>query len=95
MIPRGWIAVWAVVCAAAAVSTALLNASASSGQQPEVEDQVRAECAELVADVERQLAKARAEREDTRGGMLAFSRVQVGGSVDCSDDLRRHFEGYR
>ncbi|MFE7267825.1 hypothetical protein ACFU9B_38400 [Streptomyces sp. NPDC057592] len=86
---RSWIAAWAVLCAAGLAATAGLNAS--SAPDPRPEKPVSAECAERVADIETQLAKAK--REDKGDEVLVFSRIQVGTEEDCRDDLRNHFRG--
>ncbi|MBL3671285.1 hypothetical protein JL475_36310 [Streptomyces sp. M2CJ-2] len=85
---RMWVATWAVLCAAV---TAELNASSAPDPQPE--KPVSAECAEYIADIERQLAKAEQEGKDD--GVLTFSRAQVGTEDDCSKELRNHFGGDR
>ncbi|MEU0300626.1 hypothetical protein ABZ252_14315 [Streptomyces sp. NPDC006175] len=85
---RAWVAAWAVLCAAGLGVTAGLNASSSSG--PQTEMRVSAECAELIADLEKQLAKTPQEGNDA---VLGFSRVQVGAENDCRDELREHFRG--
>ncbi|MER5612218.1 hypothetical protein [Streptomyces sp. NPDC002215] len=86
---RSWIAAWAMLCAAGLAATAGLNASSAPDPQPE--KPVSAECAERIADIETQLAKAR--REDKGDGVLAFSQTQVGTENDCLDDLRNQFRG--
>ncbi|MET8743723.1 hypothetical protein [Streptomyces sp. NPDC004728] len=86
---RSWIAAWAMLCAAGLAATAGLNASSAPDPQPE--KPVSAECAERIADIETQLAKAR--REDKGDGVLAFSPIQVGTENDCLDDLRNQFRG--
>ncbi|MET7604115.1 hypothetical protein ABZU45_24860 [Streptomyces avermitilis] len=86
---RRWVAAWAVLCAAGLAATALLNASSAPAPQPE--KSVSAECAERIADIETQLAKAK--QEGKGDGMLVFSRVPVGTEDDCRDDLRNHFRG--
>lgn len=86
---RSWIAAWAMLCAAGLAATAGLNASSAPDPQPE--KPVSAECAERIADIETQLAKAR--REDKGDGVLVFSRIQVGTENDCLDDLRNQFRG--
>ncbi|MFB6962121.1 hypothetical protein ACFCYB_35355 [Streptomyces sp. NPDC056309] len=86
---RSWVAAWAVLCAAGLAATAKLNASSAPAPQPE--KSVSAECAERIADIETQLAKA---KQEGRGdGVVALSRVQVGTEDDCRDDLRNHFRG--
>lgn len=86
---RSWIAAWAMLCAAGLAATAGLNASSAPDPQPE--KPVSAECAERIADIETQLAKAR--REDKGDGVLVFSQIQVGTENDCLDDLRNQFRG--
>ncbi|MET8417623.1 hypothetical protein ACWD7C_19640 [Streptomyces sp. NPDC005134] len=86
---RAWVAVWAVLCAACLATTAKLNAS-SAAPDPQPEKSVSA-CAERIADIETQLAKAK--QEGKGDGVLVFSRVQVGTEDDCRDDLRNHFRG--
>ncbi|MEU0626405.1 hypothetical protein [Streptomyces sp. NPDC005989] len=86
---RSWIAAWAVLCAAGLAATAGLNASSAPAPRPE--KPVSAECAERIADIETQLAKAK--REDKGDGVLTFSRIQVGTEDDCRGDLRNHFRG--
>ncbi|MFD5493277.1 hypothetical protein ACTWJ9_30170 [Streptomyces sp. GDS52] len=88
---RSWVAAWAVLCAAGLAATATLNAS--SAPEPQPEKSVSAECAERIADIEAQRAKA--EQEGKEDGVLVFSRVQVGTEGDCRDDLRNHFRGDR
>ncbi|MXM63847.1 hypothetical protein GR925_10390 [Streptomyces sp. HUCO-GS316] len=88
---RTWVAACAVLCAAGLAATAELNASSGPGPKPQ--ETVSAECAEYIADIERQLAKA---KQEGRGdGVVAFSRVQVGTKDDCRDELRNHFGGDR
>ncbi|MEV7794525.1 hypothetical protein [Streptomyces sp. NPDC087512] len=87
---RTWVAVWAVLCAAGVAATAALNASSAPDPRPEAP--VSAECAEYIADVETQLAKAR--KEGTDDGVLAFTRRRA-GAEDCGDELRDHFDGDR
>ncbi|MEU5959069.1 hypothetical protein [Streptomyces sp. NPDC047525] len=88
---RMWVAVWVVLCAAGLAATAELNASPAP--DPPSEKPVSAECAEYIADVERQLAKA--EQEGEEDGVLGFSRVRVGSEDDCRDEFRNHFGGDR
>ncbi|MBV1942627.1 hypothetical protein KUF83_39790 [Streptomyces sp. BV286] len=85
-----WIAAWVVVCVAGIAATAALNAFPVP--DPEPEKPVSAECAEYIADIEAQLAKA--EREGNDDGVLAFSRSRVGAD-DCHDALLDHFSGDR
>lgn len=86
---RSWIAAWAMLCVVGLAATAGLNASSAPDPQPE--KPVSAECAERIADIETQLAKAR--REDKGDGVLVFSQIQVGTENDCLDDLRNQFRG--
>jgi hypothetical protein len=53
---------------------------------------VSAECREYIADIEKQLDKAKKEGEGD--GILAFSR-SGGSTVDCTDELRNLFTGKR
>ncbi|MFJ8158802.1 hypothetical protein [Streptomyces sp. NPDC094468] len=85
-----WVAVWAVLCVAGIAATAALNAFPAPDPQPE--KPVSAECAEYIADIEAQLAKAKREGNDD--GVLAFSRTRV-GAHDCSDEVLDHFSGDR
>jgi hypothetical protein len=87
---RTWVAAWAVLCVAGIAATAALNAFPAPGPQPE--KPVSAECAEYIADIEAQLAKARTEGNDD--GVLAFTRPRVGAD-DCHDALLDHFSGDR
>lgn len=61
-----------------------------SGPRPE--GPVSAVCAERIADIEKQLAKAGREGDD---GVLTFSRVEGGAADDCDEELRDHFGGGR
>ncbi|MER8225629.1 hypothetical protein ABTZ58_34800 [Streptomyces sp. NPDC094143] len=88
---RAWVATWAVLCVAALAATAALNASPAA-PDPQPEKPVSAECAEYIADIEKKLAKAKAEGNDD--GVLAFTRTPVGAD-DCSDAIRDHFGGDR
>ncbi|MEU0214410.1 hypothetical protein ABZ281_04540 [Streptomyces sp. NPDC006265] len=85
-----WIGAWMVSCAVGIAATAWLNAA--SAPDPHPEEPVSAECAEHIADIETQLAKAR--REGADDGVLAFSRSKVGAD-DCSDEVLEHFSGDR
>ncbi|WP_308406497.1 hypothetical protein [Streptomyces sp. AC602_WCS936] len=92
-----WVAAWAVLCAAGIAATAALDTSPAPDPQPDPrsdrrEEPVSAECAEYIADVERQLAKAEEEGQDE--GLVAFTRTRVGAD-DCGDELRDHFGGDR
>ncbi|MEV5357787.1 hypothetical protein [Streptomyces sp. NPDC052693] len=81
---------WAVLCAAAVAATAALNASPAPDPRPE--KPVSAECAEYIANIERQLAEAK--EEGNEDGVLAFTRTRVGAD-DCSDEILDHFRGDR
>ncbi|MFE6199145.1 hypothetical protein [Streptomyces sp. NPDC057838] len=87
---RMWVATWAVLCVAASAATAALNASPPPDPQPE--QPVSAECAEYIADIEKKLARAKAEGNDD--GVLAFTRTRVGAD-DCSDAILDHFSAGR
>ncbi|WSN46561.1 hypothetical protein OG299_02025 [Streptomyces sp. NBC_01296] len=86
---RSWVAAWAVPCAAGLAATAKLNASPAPA--PQSEKSVSAECAERIADIETQLAKAK--QEGKTDGTLVFSRVRVGTEDGCRDDLHIHVRG--
>ncbi|MCQ4211333.1 hypothetical protein [Streptomyces longispororuber] len=88
---RTWGAAWAVLCAAGLAATLELNASSAPEEPPE--KPVTAECARIIADVERQLATARADGEGD--DVLAFSRVRTGTEDDCGDALRDHFRSHQ
>ncbi|MEU5768975.1 hypothetical protein ABZ782_23980 [Streptomyces asoensis] len=88
---RTWIAAWAVLCAAGTAATVALNASPAPDPQPE--KPVSAECAEYIADIESQLAEAKAQGSDD-DGVLAFTRTRA-GTDDCSDEVLDHFSGDR
>ncbi|MEU6106670.1 hypothetical protein [Streptomyces flaveolus] len=91
---RTWVAAWVVLCAVGIAATAALNASpAPDAQLEKGENPVSAECAEYIADIEKQLAKAEQEGNDD-DGVLAFSRTRAGAD-DCSDEIRDHFGGDR
>ncbi|MFJ8719508.1 hypothetical protein ACIRD9_41150 [Streptomyces violaceus] len=87
---RMWVAAWAVLCVAGIAATAALNAFSEPDTQPE--KPVSAECAEYIADIEAQLAKAKVEGNDD--GVLAFTRTRVGAD-GCGDEIRGHFSGDR
>ncbi|MGW6925206.1 hypothetical protein ACWGA9_28725 [Streptomyces sp. NPDC054950] len=87
---RMWIAAWAVLCVAGIAATAALNAFPAP--DPQTEKPVSAECAEYIADIEAQLAKAKVKGNDD--GVLAFTRIAVGAN-DCSDEVLDHFSGDR
>ncbi|MFC7880967.1 hypothetical protein ACFUVV_03620 [Streptomyces sp. NPDC057376] len=85
---RVWVAALAVMCAAGITATAALTSSPAPDPQPDRrEETVSAECAEYIADVERQLDKAQEEGQDEG---LVFTRTRVGAD-DCGDELRDHF----
>jgi hypothetical protein len=87
---RTWVAAWVVLCVAGIAATAALNAFPAPDPQPE--KPVSAECAEYIADIETQLAKAKREGNDD--GVLSFTRTRVGAD-DCSDEILDHFRGDR
>ena len=87
---RTWVAAWAVLCVAGIATTAVLNAFPAPDPQPD--EPVSAECAEYIADIETQLAKAKAKGNDD--GVLAFTRTRAGAD-DCSDEILDHFSGGR
>ncbi|WP_121717659.1 hypothetical protein [Streptomyces sp. E5N91] len=87
---RRWVAAWAVTAAVGLVATAVLNSSSTRAPRPE--EPVSAVCAERIADIEKQLAKAGREGDD---GVLTFSRVEGGAADDCDEELRDHFGGGR
>ncbi|MGV9843505.1 hypothetical protein ACWDUB_15560 [Streptomyces fungicidicus] len=87
---RAWVVAWVLLCAVGIAATVALNASPAPGPQPE--KPVSAECAEYIADIETQLAKAKQEGDDD--GVLALTRTRVGAD-DCSDEIRDHFSGDR
>lgn len=84
---RTWMATWAVLCVAGLAATAALNASLAPDEQPE--KSVSAECAQYIADIERQLAKA--EQEGRKDGVVALSGLRISGEDDCDDEVRDHF----
>lgn len=86
-----WVAAWVVLCAAGLAATAELGASSAPAPQPA--NPVSAECAEYIADIETQVAKAKQEGEED--GVLAFSRVRPGANDDCRQELSNHFGGGR
>ncbi|MFJ1958952.1 hypothetical protein ACIOGT_38560 [Streptomyces microflavus] len=81
-----WGAAWVVLCVAGLAGSAGLEASSAPDPQPD--SHVSAECRELIADIERQLDKAR--QQGGNDGLLAFSRQQP-NAEDCSDELRDFF----
>lgn len=86
-----WVAAWAVLCAAGLTATAQLGASSAPDPQPA--KPVSAECAEYIADIETQVAKAKQEGDED--GVLAFTRVRAGTEDDCRQELINHFRGDR
>ncbi|MDQ0784640.1 hypothetical protein [Streptomyces sp. B3I8] len=87
---RTWVAAGVVLCVAGIASTTALNDSPTPAPQPE--KPVSAECAQYIADIETQLAKAKREGNDD--GVLSFTRTRVGAD-DCSDEILDHFNGDR
>ncbi|WP_216587375.1 hypothetical protein [Streptomyces brasiliscabiei] len=87
---RTWVAAWAVLCVAGIAATAALNAFPAPDPRPE--KPVSVECAEYIADIEAQLAKARKKGNDD--GVLAFARSR-GRAEDCNDAILDHFNGDR
>ncbi|AMW15050.1 hypothetical protein A4E84_39710 [Streptomyces qaidamensis] len=87
---RTWLAGWVLLCGVGIAATAWLNAASAPDPRPEAP--VSPECAEYIADIETQLAKAK--QQDKDDGVLAFSRSKV-GAEDCSDEIRDHFGGDR
>ncbi|MFC9054512.1 hypothetical protein [Streptomyces anthocyanicus] len=87
---RRWVAAWAVTAAVGLVATAVLDSSSTRAPRPE--GPVSAVCAERIADIEKQLAKAGREGDD---GVLTFSRVEGGAADDCDEELRDHVGGGR
>lgn len=88
---RTWVGAWAVLCAAGLAATAVLHGSPASDPQPA--RSVSAECDQLIAEVEKQLAKSGQQRGEE--AIVAFSRVSVGTLEDCDDELRSHLDGVR
>ncbi|MFC8866526.1 hypothetical protein ACFUAC_02445 [Streptomyces sp. NPDC057148] len=92
---RVWVAALAVLCAAGITATAALNSSPAPDPRPDGREETVsaecAECAEYIADVERQLDTAQEEGQDE--GLL-FTRTRAGAD-DCGDELRDHFGGDR
>lgn len=86
-----WIAVWAVLCAGGLAATTALNTSSPRDLEPT--KPVSAKCGQYIANIERQLAKAK--QEGNEDGVLAFSGIRVGTEDDCSDELRNHFAANR
>jgi hypothetical protein len=87
---RAWAVGWAVLCVAGLAATAGLRAAPVPTSPPAMP--VSAECREYIADIEKQLDKAKQEGEGD--GILAFSR-SGGSTVDCTDELRNLFTGKR
>lgn len=88
---RAWIVTWAVLCAAGLAATYGLNTSSEPDPQPA--KPVSAQCAELIASIEKQLAKN--ERDGKKDGVVAFSRIRNADDDDCSDALHDRFGGER
>ncbi|MCX5536325.1 hypothetical protein OG785_37925 [Streptomyces sp. NBC_00006] len=88
---RAWVAAWVVLCAAGLAVTSGLNASSEPDPQPE--KPVSARCAELIAGIERQLAKN--EEDGKKGGVVAFSRIRSAGEDDCHEAIDDRFGGDR
>ncbi|WDT90254.1 hypothetical protein H0E86_34495 [Streptomyces sp. SCSIO-PteL053] len=86
---RTWAVAWAVLCAAGLAATAALQNSSSPDPRPA--RTVSAECDELIAEVQKQLAKPGQQREEE--GILAFSRGSASTLEDCDDELRRYLLG--
>lgn len=86
---RAWIVTWAVLCAAGLAATYGLNTSSEPDPQPE--KPVSAQCAELIASIEKQLAKN--ERDGKKDGVVAFSRIRNADDDDCGDALHDRFGG--
>ncbi|MFF6952923.1 hypothetical protein ACFZAD_30260 [Streptomyces iakyrus] len=87
---RTWVVGWVLLCGVGIAATAVLDAT--SAPDPRPEESVSPECAEYIADIETQLAKAKQQGSDD--GVLAFSRSKVGAD-DCSDEIHDHFGGRR
>ncbi|MGW6713942.1 hypothetical protein ACWF9X_03220 [Streptomyces globisporus] len=83
---RTWVGAWAVLCAAGLAATAALQDSSAADPRPA--ESVSAECDELIAEVEKQLAKPEQDREEE--GILAFSRGSASTLEDCDDELRSY-----
>lgn len=90
---RPWIAVGAVLCAGGVAATLALNGSSDSGRREKAP--VSAACAQYIAEVEKQLAAARAERKEDKGGVLSFSRIRTSEQENCDEELRDHFDATR
>ncbi|MEV0521929.1 hypothetical protein AB0I66_00755 [Streptomyces sp. NPDC050439] len=89
---RLWIAVWAVLCAGGLAATTALNTSSTRDAQPT--KPVSAECGRYIANIEKQLAKAKQEGDD-EDGVVALSGIRVSAEEDCGDEFRDHFAGNR
>ncbi|MEU6837883.1 hypothetical protein HLK56_31870 [Streptomyces sp. G9] len=88
---RTWVGAWAVLCAAGLAASAVLQGSPASDPQPA--RSISAECDELIAEVEKQLAKSGQQRGEE--AIVAFSRVSAGTLEDCDDELRSYLAGVR
>ncbi|MER5439911.1 hypothetical protein [Streptomyces sp. NPDC002790] len=88
---RAWIVTWAVLCAAGLAATYVLTTS--SEPEPPPKKPVSARCAELIKNIEGQIAKN--ERDGKKDGVVAFSRIRGAGQEDCGDALRDHFGSNR
>lgn len=85
---RAWGAAWVTLCAVGIAATAGLNASSTPDPR---EKPVSAECAEYIANIEKQLAKAKREGESNE--MQGFALIRVGTEDDCDDELHDHLRG--
>ncbi|WP_097993450.1 hypothetical protein [Streptomyces sp. f51] len=88
---RTWVGAWAVLCTAGLAATAVLHGSPASDPQPA--RSISAECDELIAEVEKQLAKSGQQRGEE--AIVAFSRVSAGTLEDYDDELRSYLAGVR
>ncbi|MEU5373715.1 hypothetical protein ABZ362_32935 [Streptomyces sp. NPDC005951] len=88
---RTWVGAWAVLCAAGLAATAVLQGSPAADPQPA--RSVSAECEDLVAEVEKQLAESGQQHEEE--GIVAFSRGSAGTLEDYGDELRSYVFGDR
>lgn len=94
-IPRNhlmWGAAWAVLCVAGLATTAQLNASSAPDPQPE--HPFSPQCATLIADIERQMAKTRKEESEKRH-VVAYSWVRTNTDDSCDDEIHDHFRGHQ
>ncbi len=88
---RTWVGAWAVLCAAGLAATAVLQGSPAVDPRPA--RSVSAECGELIAEVERQLAESGQQRGEE--AIVAFGRGSAGTLDDCDDELRSHLSSDR